>query len=95
MVRTSVLTQVNICSWRGASSTTGFSAVVLGNGKEEQGPGRDAGSMSGANLGKKRMKLLSAVAQQHIWQKHRGTLSYREVCMAENIQQPIARVRNS
>lgn len=51
MVRTSALTRVNVSSWRGASSTAGFGAVMLGNGQEEQGLGRDAAGRPGACLG--------------------------------------------
>jgi len=51
--------------------------------------------MPGANLGKKCMKLLSAVAQQLVWQKCRSTFAYREVFRAVNLQQPTAGARNS
>lgn len=51
MVRTSALTWVNVPSQHDALSIAGFSTVIGGNGKEEQGPGKDAAGRMGACLG--------------------------------------------
>lgn len=48
--RMSTITQADIPSWGGALSTAGFGTLV-GNGKEEQCPGRDAPGKLGAFLG--------------------------------------------
>lgn len=50
MRRMSTVTQANIPSWSGTLSTAGFGTPV-GNGKEEQCPGRDAPGKLGACLG--------------------------------------------